>query len=575
MIAMEEPNNTDAAAQQQDEEQLDIYEIIQVNTGKFFFDQFGEVYADLKNEIIPVNSKRFKSFIAFEVYKETGKIVGNDRINSAISLVEANAKERRELFNRISWDEGRILYNLCDDTNTIISINCLGWHIIDNEIPLIFRRMNHQKPQCTPQGPGDIEILRKYLPPLSDKTWYLLKVFLVAEFVPHIPKPLLCPHGPHGSGKTTICKRFKSLVDPSVMETASFPKDHDELIQMLSHHYFLVFDNVSYLREAQSDALCRAVTGEGFSKRKLYTDDEDKIFSFRTAIALNGINAVPQKPDLLDRSILIEVERIPSDQRRTEEELASFEKEKPIILAGIFDVLSRAIAIKNEVVIKEKPRMADFAVWGEAISKAMGYLEGKFVSEYFDNIKFQNEEAVSANVIGEVLLEFMSEKQSWEGTATELLDELNLKADDLKLSAVRPGWPKAPHALKRRLRELKTNLQEMGIEILSMRSAAKRTLVIRKVSSEASQMSEAAETATKPEISDDGVNAGLVGFVTSSVTAKTEESNIAEGKDNNDAIDAMCHYHRDRRAVGSVKDPYAPGNVPLCSECMSEGESHA
>jgi hypothetical protein len=566
-------NEQAVAVQQEDEvETMDIFEIIKISTGRFFFDQFGEVFAEIKNDTLPVNSRRFKAFVARTYYEDTGKMAGTEKINSAINLIAAYANEQRYLYNRIAWDEGRVLYNMGDKDNSVVAIGCLGWYFIDNELPLVFRRMNHQKAQVIPERPGNLELLRKYLP-LNDKNWYLLKVLLVSYFIPHVPKPVLCTHGPQGSGKTTICKRLKSLIDPSIVETTSFPKDHEELVQMLSHHYFIVFDNVSYLKESQSDTLCRAVTGEGFSKRMLYTDDEDKIFSFRSTIALNGINAVPQKPDLLDRSILIEVERIPTSQRKTEEEMAFFEIEKPKILASIFDILSKAIELRPEIKLKEKPRMADFAVWGEAISRAMGYSEGKFIEAYFENIKFQNEEAVSANVIGEVFLEFINEKLSWEGTSTELLDELNKKADDMKLSMLRPGWPKAPHTLSRKIRELKTNLQEMGIEILNSRSGSKRTLLVRKASSEPSQASNTTESIDSANVSGDGINTDLEGFVTSSVIDKSQDKGDLVKNDGNDANDAACHYHRDRKAVGNVKDPYAPGDVPLCSECLGDGHA--
>jgi hypothetical protein len=85
-------------------------------------------------------------------------------------------------------------------------------------------------------------------------------------------------------------------------------------------------------------------------------------------------------------------------------------------------------------------------------------------------------------------------------------------------------------------------------------------------------MSEIADIA---KISGDGINADIEGFVTNSVTVKTDELTTSAGKDGNDANDAVCHYHRDRKAVGSVKDAYAPGYVPLCSECLSEGDDNA
>ena len=43
----------------------------------------------------------------------------------------------------------------------------------------------------------------------------------------------------------------------------------------------------------------------GFSKRQLYTDDDDIIYHFRRCIGFNGINLRATKADLLDRAIII------------------------------------------------------------------------------------------------------------------------------------------------------------------------------------------------------------------------------------------------------------------------------
>ena len=64
------------------------------------------------------------------------------------------------------------------------------------------------------------------------------------------------------------------------------------------HNYICYFDNVSEIKEWISDQLCRAVTGSGFSKRELYSDDDDIIYNFRRCIGFNGINLGATKADL-------------------------------------------------------------------------------------------------------------------------------------------------------------------------------------------------------------------------------------------------------------------------------------
>ena len=64
-----------------------------------------------------------------------------------------------------------------------------------------------------------------------------------------------------------------------------------------------------------ADMLCRGVTGGAFSKRELYSDDSDVILTFKRPMIITGINIPTHSPDLLDRLLLIELERIQSDRR--------------------------------------------------------------------------------------------------------------------------------------------------------------------------------------------------------------------------------------------------------------------
>ena len=109
----------------------------------------------------------------------------------------------------------------------------------------------------------------------------LLKCYIIGLFIPEVPKPILMLHGEQGSAKSTLQELVKMLIDPSIIRTLAFPKDNNELVQKLSHNFISYFDNVSDIRDWISDQLCRAVTGSGFSKRQLYTDDDDIIYNFK------------------------------------------------------------------------------------------------------------------------------------------------------------------------------------------------------------------------------------------------------------------------------------------------------
>ena len=241
-----------------------------------------------------------------------------------------------------------------------------------------------------------------------------------------------------------------------------------ELVQKLMHNYICYFDNVSVIREWISDQLCRAVTGSGFSKRELWTDDDDIIYNFKRCIGFNGINLAATKADLLDRGIIVEHERIPKEKiQRIEVIWQEFNKLKPQLLGYIFDILVKVLQVRKNsgIEISGYPRMADFAELGEIISRSMGNEENAFLDAYYKNINLQIEEALEANPIGTAIVQFIEsqENNQWKGTATELLTELDKIAVDLKINTQGKLWPKAPNILSRRIPQVKTNLREIGI----------------------------------------------------------------------------------------------------------------
>lgn len=453
---------------------------------ELFHDDTHNPYARIKlNDhliTLSVKERGFKRWITNQHYQDKGTAVGNDSINSALNVIEAKAcfdGKEHILHNRICWQDNAIWYDM--GNWEAIKITSQGWDIIKNP-PTLFKRYKHQKShdqsQISPKG--EVRKVLNFINIRDEKERLLFLVYLVSCFVPNIPHVIPVLHGEKGAAKSTLFKIVKELLDPSSLQLATFPRDNTELVQKLSHHYFIGFDNVSYLSDWQSDALCRACTGEGFSKRELYTDDEDVIYSFKRCIGLNGINVVATKADLLDRSILLWLERIPKDQRKTEGELwSSFDMVKGEILGGIFTILSRAMHIKPSIKLDELPRMADFTIWGCAIAEALGYGKDAFLDAYYTNIQVQNREAIEGSPVGELILRFMENKNEWEGKASELLTALEGLAEENKINIKAKGFPKAANTLTRRLNEIKTNLMDEGI-FFEKQSDGKRTLKVWK-----------------------------------------------------------------------------------------------
>lgn len=458
---------------------------------ELFHDTSGSAFARLsfddRAEIWPTTSKRFKGWLRREHFHRHGKAPSSDAVNSACGVLDGIAcfdGQEHDLHNRVAEHDGAFYYDLADSRWRAVCVDLSGWRIVARP-PILFRRHSHQAVQVEPLRDGNARDILRFLNVQPD-TEVLLLVWLIASFVPGIPHPVPDFHGEKGSGKTLGQRALRRLVDPSVVESLSFPTDVRELVQQLSHHYAPLYDNVDALPAWISDILCRAVTGEGFSKRELYSDDEDVIYSYRRVVMLNGVNVVPQRPDLLDRSILIALDRIPRTQRREERAFwAEFERARPAILGGIFDALSRAMTIHPKLDLPELERMADFTRWGAAISESLGYGADAFLSAYGANLRFQTREAVQGHTVGAAVLALMGERGEWSGTPTELLTALEEAGESASLfkraangKVQARGWPGAPHILSRRLNEVRSNLADLGIEIGAERTND-RTVTIR------------------------------------------------------------------------------------------------
>ena len=340
------------------------------------------------------------------------------------------------------------------------------------------------KPQVLPEEYDDISIINKHYRFKTDEDKILHTVSTVTKFL-SIGNPIIVYHGEKGASKTTTMRMDRSIVDPSARDVISMPKSSTDLSLVLHNNYLPCFDNIDSISAEKSDILCTAATGGGFSRRKLYTDDEENIYEYKVPVILNGINVVATRPDLLDRSLLLGLERISEDERKEESEVwEEFNRDKPKMLGAIFSTISKALTIYPSVKLKKLGRMADFTRWGYAIAEACGIGGEKFLKAYLNNQHKANDEAVSSNPIATAIIRLMENTQYFEGSASKLLEVLNSIAEDEKIDIQSKLWAKEPNVLSRRLNELKSNLLMEGITFSTSNTSLGRKIEIRKIPKE-------------------------------------------------------------------------------------------
>ena len=477
--------NVDNEEESKKSSSAEIIVQLALNNSTLFTNEFGIPYTLLEidniYDVLAIDGSKFEHYLSKLYYDKCDKKIANaESINNAIRTLGAKAMFEGKtipLYLKVAWadpnNKDSIYYDLSDKRRRCIKITKNnGWKIAENQIEVLFKRYGHQSPQLEPLHDYDSNILDNFINSLNiknEKHKLLVKVWIISLLIPEIAHPILLPYGEKGSAKSTLLRKIKMYIDPSGLDLFSIAYRKEEFIQQLSHNYLCFYDNVKHEPNWLSDEVCRATTGGAASKRKLYSDDDDIPYRYKKILGFAGINVIFTEPDALDRSIKIELDRIRDEENipdsKIDEEL---KKQIPGLLGYIFDILSKALEIKDSIggELARLPRMADFAEWGEAIARALGYKPLEFLNTYFENIGEQNIEIIEANPFAEAISKFLEyDKQSWISSPTIFINSLREYADSNNIDSSK--FPKNATALSRRLNKIKSNLREgLGIEII-------------------------------------------------------------------------------------------------------------
>lgn len=476
---------------------------------KLFTNQFKEPVLTLpKTPFLSykIDSDSTKQLLFKMYWDQEGKPPGSEAVSAVIKTLQGIATFDRpaiEVFNRVGRKGKAIYYDMGDNTH-IVKITADGWSV-EVEAPVYFRRFSHQQPQVLPKRGGNLREITQFMNIKLDEHKLLVLTFLVASLIPDIPRAMLILHGDQGSAKSTLLRLLRELIDPSQVALLTPPDSIRELVQFASHHYALFLDNLSDISPSLSDALCRLITGDGFTKRQLFTDDEDVLYAYKRVAGICGINQVATRPDLLDRSIIVPLERIPDSQREEEKFLwHDFEELKPMLLGSLFDAVATTLKLAPTLKLHTKPRMADYFKYATSAAMHFGFTEGDLLGAFNQNVRQQNEEAVESSAVAQTLIEFMSNQTNdWIGKSSELFDVLEAQADKLK---IKKGFPKSPNWLWRKIKDVRPNLMAYGLDVTKNRELAGTYITISKQATSGPKP----ETAATATASTDG-NTGSIG----------------------------------------------------------------
>jgi len=464
--------------------------------GSLWHDSTGTGWVDFdvegNQQTARLRSKRFRDFLAQALWEREERSINSEAWSEAVGTLEGLARfngPEREAFLRVGTHNGDIYIDLGTEDWQIVRVSPNGWQIIPySECPLRFYRPECQSSLPTPTREGCLDDLWQLLN-VREADRPLVLGWILSTMTPDGSKPILVFSGEKGSGKSSAASLLKRLTDPTNVDMFGGVEEQRQFAVAAANRWVLCFDNLTHLSTEQQNLLCRASTGGGFTYRALYTDLEEVSVKYRRPQILTGVDLVPTRSDILERCLIVRLERIPEKNRLSERKLESLISSLlPGIYGSLLDLMATALRNLPTIELDELPRMGDFY----ELCIAAGI--PNFESAYAGNIETGNQAAVEASPLAEGILSLLDScNGNWEGTSTELvraLQELDPTSREFqKLSARSVG--------KKLASSLKGDLAAVGVEVDQGKgNKGQRFLILSKVNQEQKVAPQVTQTPT-------------------------------------------------------------------------------
>jgi hypothetical protein len=202
----------------------------------------------------------------------------------------------------------------------------------------------------------------------------LLRAWLITLLLRNavVSRPILAVFGQPGSGKSTLFKRVYALLY-GPHKAVSGVGTQQEFDYAMSVDPLLVLDNVDTWERWLPDRIARAAGVSEITRRKLYTDMDTVTLRLQAFLGITAHNPKFGREDVLDRFIMITLERIQTFQDET------------AIVQNILqkrDTYWGQIALDVQRVLREPEppphtvaqfRVQDFSKFGQRIANALGF----------------------------------------------------------------------------------------------------------------------------------------------------------------------------------------------------------
>ncbi len=304
----------------------------------------------------------------------------------------------------------------------------------------------------------------------------LIYAWMMYALWPDGPYPLLSINGGPDSGKSTLMKAVRRLVDPCKPESTGLPATEKDLIVHATQSRVLALDNLSSVPSWCSDALCRISTGTGTHVKKLYTETEHITMSASCAVVVTGINHVIRAPDLLSRAVVVNLKSVA--HRRLSETVfwRKFDDIAEYILGQLLQGIRHYLIRKGSNTLADyqfQPRMHTFSDLAQMSEMVFGWEKGVFVRAYQANLDAGHNLVVDESPSIAALIRVA--EGGFMGTVSDLMEAIS--GFGHRKDKVSEFWPQSTVALGRLVNSSVEVLAKAGIESNQRRIGHKRVRI--------------------------------------------------------------------------------------------------
>ena len=424
---------------------------------------YATINGETHNEHWRVDSTGFRDWLSWLAHSKMGTAPSGETLKSACNALAGQGKfdgDEHEPRRRVAKDSSGYWLDMGDDQWRAVLITATGWKAMQKP-PVLMIRTKATRPLPEPVSGGNLDALWD-LVNVPEQERLLVLAWIIECFRSDTPYALLELTGEQGAAKSSAQRIFRTFIDPNQVMLRGKPKTVEDIYVAAANAHLISYENLSGLSNDQSDALCTCCTGGGYAARELYTNGEESILTAHCPVALNGISPVVLRPDLLDRAISITLPEI--KVRKTDDEVdAETEAAAPGIMGALLDLFSNALAFMPSVVIppEQRPRMADFAMLGEAIAQVQGYQQGHFLQLYTDHRRAAIGRTIDASPVAAAMVDYVDRGNRYTGTVKGLLEVLAEHKPDHERDEY---WPRSPKGLADAMRRYSPALRQMGIK---------------------------------------------------------------------------------------------------------------